>query len=360
MHSSNLIGETVTSIVYVELLLNLLQFILQHGRSYKSLLEDVIRTVTQGTMFQGTSNPNLPAIIKLCNYGKNDQFYCEEEEKFLSAELVRTFCHDAIRHVPSVTRCLLPIVTALSEKIENASTQKFLCTLLSLNSSGENGFVADTGMWMDLPLIPTNRELAGHLVEKDKNLTPVRTHIPYDNPEQYMDTYFRLVRAETFSAMQHGIKDLKVSTLDLRDMNVYYNIHLAGFELQSGRFSLAIHFTPTKKVKRWEASPQLMYGNLMCISINRRFDDVIWATVSNRDAELLNKHEIIMLELLDENVKSISEIINSLQTQAGIYYLFINGMVIKRRKHSYTRIHPGRIVQKLQIHHEHSSYEYYI
>ena len=269
-------------------------------------------------MFQGTNDQNLPAIIKSCNYGNNDKFYSEEQEAFLSADLVRSFCHDAIRQVPSVTRCLLPTVTAISKKIANVSTQDFLCTLLSLNSAGENGFIANTSMWTELPLIPADHELAGHLVEKDKNLMPVRTRIPYDDPEQYMDTYFRLVRAETFSAMQHGIKDLKTSTLDLRDMNVYYNIHLAGFELQSGQFSLAIHFTPTKKVKRWEASPQLMYGNLVCLSMNRKFDDVIWGTVSNRDAALLNQHQIIMLQLLDENVKSISEIINLLQTQAGI------------------------------------------
>ncbi len=304
---------------YVQLLLNLFKLILHHGRPYRALMEDAIKNITRGELFEDRNVHSLPAIIKSCNYGNNEQFYSEEQKTFLSAELVRSFCHDAIRLVPSVTRSLLPTVTAISEKISSPSTQSFLCTLLSLNSAGENGIIANTSKWMELPLIPTDHELAGHLVEKDKNLMPVRTRIPYDDPEQYMDTYFRLVRAETFSAIQHGIKDLKTSTLDLRDMNVYYNIHLAGFELQSGRFSLAIHFTPTKKVKKWEASPQLMYGNLVCLSINRKFDDVIWATVSNRDRALLNQHQIIMLELLDENVKSISEIINLLQIQGGIY-----------------------------------------
>ena len=304
---------------YIELLLSLLKLILHHGRPYKTILQDVIKTVTRGSIFQITNDQSLPKTIKSCNYRNNDKFYSEEQESFLSAELVRSFCRDAIRLVPPVTRSLLPTVAAISEKITSPSTQSFLYTLLSLNSAGENGFIAITSTWMELPLIPTDHELADHLVEKDKNLMPVRTHIPYDNPEQYMDTYFRLVRAETFSAIQHGIKDLKASTLDLRDMNVYYNIHLAGFELQSGRFSLAIHFTPTKVITKWEASPQLMYGNLVCVSINRKFDDVIWATVSNRDVELLNNRQIIMLEFLDQNVKSIGEIINSLQTQAGIY-----------------------------------------
>ena len=312
---------------YVELLLSLFKLILHHGRPYKTLLQDVIKTFTRGTIFQTTKDQSLPKIIKSCNYGKNDKFYTEEEDAFLSAELVRSFCQDAIRQVPSVTHCLLPTVAAISEKISSSSTQSFLYTLLSLNSAGENEFIANASTWMGLPLIPTGHELAGHLVEKDKNLMPVRTRIPYDDPEQYMDTYFRLARAETFSAMQHGIKDLKASTLDLRDMNVYYNIHLAGFGLQSGRFSLAIHFTPTKEVKKWETSPQLMYGNLVCVSINGKFDDVIWATVSNRDTQLLNERQIIMLELLDENKlnnKTMSEIINLLQTQGGIYkYLHI-------------------------------------
>ena len=302
---------------YVELFLSLLKLILQHGRPYKTLLEDVLKTITRGTIFLTATDQSLPKIIRTCSYETNDKFHLKEQGEFLCAELIRSFCRDAVRLVPSVTHCLLPTIAAISKKISSPATQSFLYTLLSLNSAAENGFTTSVQTWMELPLLPNNDELAGHFVEKDQNLTPVRTHVPYDDPEQYMDTYFRLVRAETFSAIQHGIKDLKASTLDQRDMNVYYNIHLAGFALQSGRFSLAINFTPTKEVKKWEASPQLMFGNLVCLSINRNFDDVIWATVSNRDTDLLNKLQIITLELLDENVKTISEIIYSLQIQGG-------------------------------------------
>ena len=132
-----------------------------------------------------------------------------------------------------------------------------------------------------------------------------------------MDTYFRLLRAETFSAIQNGIKKLKACELHEKDMNVYHNVHLAGFEIQNGRFSLAVHFTPARMVRKWEASPQLMFGNLVCISLNRKFDDVIWAVVSNRDTDILNKHNVIMLELVDVNTKKMSEIISSLQAHAG-------------------------------------------
>ncbi|XP_046848921.1 NFX1-type zinc finger-containing protein 1-like [Xenia sp. Carnegie-2017] len=313
-------GDGSLNTSYIEELLILIQLLLQHGKDYKSLQEEAIKNITRGTVFQDTKDEHLlsiPKTILSCNYTKNDKFHMVEENIFFPAQLLRNTCQEAICKVPTVTRFLLPTVNALSTKIQNISTQNFLCTLLSLNCRGDNAFVVNGCNWLDLPLIPNEEELHGNLVEIDKNLTPVRLNTPYDNPEQYMDTYFRLLRAEAFSAIQHGIKNLKSSTLDLRDMNVYYNLHLAGFALQNGRFSLAIHFTPTKKVRRWEASTQLMHGNLVCISINQKFNDIIWTTVSNRDTDLLNENQIILLDLLDENRKNISKIVNSLHTQAG-------------------------------------------
>ena len=183
------------------------------------------------------------------------------------------------------------------------------------NRADKNLFIDAIGVWKELPFIPTHHELAGNLIEEDKHLTPVRNS--YHDAESYMDTYFRLLRAETFSAIQHGIKELKACELDERDMNVYYNIHLADFELKHGGFSLAVRFTPFRKVKRWETSPQLMFGNLVCISLNRKFDDVIWAVVSNRDKNLLNQEQVIMLELIDENTKKMSQIISSFLAYAG-------------------------------------------
>ena len=297
----------------MELLLKLLKLIVHRGkRLFKALLEEVMKNVTGGTIFQETNDQGLPALIKSCTYGINDNnFHSEEQKTFLSAELVRSFCYDAVRQVSFVLSSLMPTVSAISEKIENGSVQRFLITLLSLNGTGHNGSVANSSTRTELPLILTGDELAG--VEKDIQLRPVRMG-PYDNPEQYMETYFRLLRAETFSAMQDGIENLISTALDRTNINVYDNVRLAGFYLQSGRFSLAIHFSPTKRVKRWQA----LYGNLVCISINRKFDDVIWATVSNRDENLLNKEQMIILELLDENVQSVGEIITSLQTQGGM------------------------------------------
>ncbi|XP_028410574.1 NFX1-type zinc finger-containing protein 1-like [Dendronephthya gigantea] len=299
---------------FVEELLRLLKLILRVNKGSKTLLEEMIKTVVQGTLFKASNDKSLPMMIKSSHYiPDEDVFYLQDGKTPLSAELIRSFCREVIRQVPSVSRRLLPVVGAINEKIPNPSS--FLFDFMSITLSGEDNMIVDKEAWQELPFIPTDHELAGNLVEADTHLSPVKNS--YLDPESYMDTYFRLLRAETFSAIQHGIKELKDCELDERDMNVYYNIHLAGFQLKYGGFSLAVHFTPFRPVKKWQASSQLMFGNLVCISLNRKFDDVIWAVVSNRDKALLNEEQIIILELIEENTKKMSQIISSLQAYAG-------------------------------------------
>ena len=42
----------------------------------------------------------------------------------------------------------------------------------------------------------------GTPLEKDSHLKAVRRNSPYASEEEYMDTYFRLLRVECFSAIQ--------------------------------------------------------------------------------------------------------------------------------------------------------------
>ena len=320
---SPIFKEKCISVVYVECLLELLQQILNVGKSYKTLMKESVKAVLQGTIFHSKGESSLASLIKSCRYNpeEDDEFHLgDEHQETLSAQLVRSSCESIIRHYPSIARCLLPTVQAIMEKTPTSSTTRFLYQLLQLSLSGENTEIPNMDAWRELPLILTHYELtSGDLVTKEKHLHEVQL-TSYQHPEEYMDTYFRLLRAEAFESIQSGIKKLKLHQLDPRDMNVYYNVHLAGFELHNGRFSLAIHFNPARKITKWENSDKLMFGNLMCISLNRKFDDVIWATVSNRDAEILNKSSIIMLEVIDENSKPMTEIINSLQSNGGWCY----------------------------------------
>ena len=312
--------STSICVVYIEFLLQFLQQLLKVGKHYKTLTKESLKAVLQGTIFQSKGDKSLALLVKSSQYNvEEDEFYLADgQHQLLSAQLVRSTCESIIRHTPSIARCLLPTVLAITEKTPTSSTTHFLYKLLQLSLSGENTEIPNMDVWQELPLILTHYELTSDdLLTNDKHLTPVKWRTPYQNPEEYMDTYFRLLRAEAFASIQKRIRELNSGRLDIRDMNVYYDVHLAGFELQNGRFSLAIHFNPARKVTKWENSTKLMFGNLLCISLNRKFDDVIWATVSNRDTEMLNKYSVVMLELLDENKKPMSEIINLLQSNGG-------------------------------------------
>ena len=311
--------ESISMVYYIERLLLLLLQISNVSKAHKSLMKESLKAVLQGKIFQSKCEKSLALFIKYSQYYVDEDEFCSVDgEEILSAELVRNLCKSIIRNTPSIARCLLPTVSAITEKTSAVASTQFLYKLLQLSLSGENTEIPNMDIWQELPLILTRDELTGHkLLTEDEHLAPVKTRSPYLNPEEYMDIYFRLLRAEAFASIQERIQQLKCNQLDTRDMNVYYDIHLAGFDLQHGRFSLAICFRPATKVAKWENSTKLMFGNLMCISLNRKFDDVIWATVSNRDTEMLNKYSVIMLELINENTKSMSEIINLLQSNTG-------------------------------------------
>ena len=96
-------------------------------------------------------------------------------------------------------------------------------------------------------IIPTTDELCGTPLEKNTNLSPVRINSPYPSAEEYMDTYFRLLRTESFAAVQRGIKEYLDGSLDERDMNVYHDIKVVGINSQS--FNIRVSFKTNRTVK---------------------------------------------------------------------------------------------------------------
>ena len=159
----------------------------------------------------------------------------------------------------------------------------------------------------------TDEELNGDFLYKDKYLSPVKVGIPYLSEDKYMDTYLRLLRAECFSSIQKGIIELKGGQLDSRDMNVYSEVCLVGHAVSYSGFTIAVKFKPEREVRDWNKTQQLMYGNLLCLSTDINFTEPIWATVENRDSELLGQENIILLELCDFNSLKPSSIIIHMQ-----------------------------------------------
>ena len=184
---------------------------------------------------------------------------------------------------------------------EKGSFENFLYQLLREFTKGSARATEDM-QWNQMPLVPTVDELVSGKLESYSSLQRVIEKGAYPSSESYIDTYFRLLRVDCFSALAKGVTDFLSGKLDSRDMNVYRCVRLAGVQLshsgsRSG-LSIGLAVTTPQKVN-WDQSSNLMFGNLLCISASGTFQDPIWATVVNR--ELLGKHNIVVVELCCEN-----------------------------------------------------------
>ena len=104
--------------------------------------------------------------------------------------------------------------------------------------------------------------------------------------------------------------------LDPRDMHVYHHITLEGVHVSQVGVALCLKVTPQMKVLDWDHCFNLMFGNLLCISISGNFKDAIWATVASR--QLLKSHKAVMIELCSEsNTLSDSEAIVMLENTSS-------------------------------------------
>ena len=93
---------------------------------------------------------------------------------------------------------------------------------------------------------------------------------------------------------------------------------LAGVQVSPTSLSVALQFTPDRPVRNWKASRKLAYGNLLCLSPTQKFgEDVIWATVSERDDDVLDKSNIIFVEICEFNTVPLAEAIRELLFHGG-------------------------------------------
>ncbi len=228
---------------------------------------------------------------------------------------VKNFLFAVIKACPELSLQVLPALKDQDETFRN-EVLEMLCILLS------GGSRPDFRHWSTLAPVLIGEELLGNLVKEDKHLSVVRTGSPYSSTEEYLDTYYRLLRAEALSKIQQGIKDLLAGELDERDMHCYESVFLVGIDTSQGQVRLGLHFDPVKKVRDWNKSPRLMYGNLLCLSHDHTFKNPIWVTVADRDGTVLNEKRIIVVTLCDiAKDAEDSESVSLLMTHSGHLFM---------------------------------------
>ena len=258
-----------------------------HQYFLKELLSFIFFLSSSGSM------DNFPTRLKEIYYligHKNllSMINDKEDRDLLEIEYVRQYT----TFDPSLINEFLPILHRIEAGSASPGASLFYDLLLKIAK------VTDLSDWKSLNDIPTIAELSGDPLENVQYLKPVLLDKGYKDTNEYLEVYYRLLRAETFSAIQKGIKEYKCGELDDRDMSVYSMVTVVDITLSNTSMLVYLQFTAKNAAKSWKTSRKLMYGNLLCISINGDFTDAIWMTVTDRDEELLEKHQVVGVELI--------------------------------------------------------------
>ena len=231
---------------------------------------------------------------------------------------IKQFLFMILDHLPGKARMVATLVKSMIPPGKD-STEHFLYMIIRKISSLNLEDISDFE-WNELPTVPSSTELMMSPFEFCERLTPAKVHGPYDSVEEYMDTHFRLLRADCISSLRIGIQKYLENALDPRDMNVYSEVALHSVQItnRGNGIVLGLKVKPLTEVDDWETCSNLMFGSLLCLSPSGSFKDTIWATVMERDPKLLKSDQIIWVELCSVcNYKDDTTCITNLMEASG-------------------------------------------
>ncbi|KAF9992857.1 hypothetical protein BGZ79_002558, partial [Entomortierella chlamydospora] len=111
-------------------------------------------------------------------------------------------------------------------------------------------------------------------------------HKAYDSTEQYLETHFRLLRADCIIPVRSAIRLYRVGAVDDNDLMVYVNVRPV--ELLFATFGVVhrMSFLVDGRRVNWKQSKRLIPGTIVCLSVDH-FENYRFATIIERDLEYL-------------------------------------------------------------------------
>uniref|UniRef100_A0A8C1SPB0 Zinc finger, NFX1-type containing 1 n=1 Tax=Cyprinus carpio TaxID=7962 RepID=A0A8C1SPB0_CYPCA len=152
-----------------------------------------------------------------------------------------------------------------------------------------------------MSIYPTLEEF--HLDQKPF-LRPNIMSQSFQNARIYLDTHFRLLREDFVRPLREGVKEIlrnqHSETVDgipmkkrrFNDIRVYFDTRLVLPLCTPTGIAYKVQFDPRPlQFVRWENSKRLIYGSLVCLSMDN-FETFLFATVADRDPTLLRKGQV--------------------------------------------------------------------
>ncbi|XP_078352980.1 uncharacterized protein LOC144637775 isoform X2 [Oculina patagonica] len=228
--------------------------------------------------------------------------HCQKNSERTREEVKRVL-EQIVRVSPSCGPTLLPMAVDLAHSLVRVETGaedlhtgcksaiEFLAKLSSIIAVEVPGAREDLKAlhWKELPLIPERTELHETRMLKTDDLPVIKTAGNYKSEEDYLNTYFRLLREECFYKLRKGINDFVVnrSQFDSKDMMMYRIVWKAVsicHEHSPTVMSIALKYRALHSKGDAEGDG-FLYGSLLCISMDNSFQEPVWATVEKHVAD---------------------------------------------------------------------------
>ncbi|XP_051562536.1 NFX1-type zinc finger-containing protein 1-like [Myxocyprinus asiaticus] len=159
-----------------------------------------------------------------------------------------------------------------------------------------------------MSIYPTPEEF--HLEQKPF-LRPNVMAQSFPNARIYLDTHFRLLREDFVRPLREGIREIlynedidgvPIKKRRFDDIRVYFDTQLVVPLCTPTGIAYKVQFDPRPlQFVRWENSKRLIYGSLVCLSMDN-FKTFLFATVADRDPKLLTQGQVHLCFSSDSRV----------------------------------------------------------
>ncbi|KAH3711004.1 NFX1-type zinc finger-containing protein 1-like [Dreissena polymorpha] len=149
----------------------------------------------------------------------------------------------------------------------------------------------------------------------------------YDSLDTYLDTQFRLLREDYVQPLRQGIHEYRSCIKDglsvnrLRNVRIYQNVQIMQPVCSGKGINHVLQFdTSHLKIVNWESSRRLLFGSLVCLSVDN-FDTIHYATITERDANELKDGTIeVHFENVGDGVLDLSGNASFVMAETTAYF----------------------------------------
>ncbi|KAF9146114.1 NFX1-type zinc finger-containing protein 1 [Mortierella sp. GBA39] len=129
---------------------------------------------------------------------------------------------------------------------------------------------------------PTDADINEDYPEPAENIV----HKAYDSTDHYLETHFKLLRADCIIPVRDAIQSYRYGTVDDNDMTKYINVRPMALLFASIGLVHRMSFIVEGHRVNWRQSKRLIPGAIVCLSVDH-FEHFRFATVVERDLEFL-------------------------------------------------------------------------